>query len=786
MTSRTTTPTQGEPSFQPQGSSTPANRRGSNPEAHPEPSVSPGNVTTMVDSLLVPGATLVNGRLVIPFLQRRSIVARYPDLDELQAHYLAEGLRILRQGEPSPRRLLTTQDEESLSTELYLLDQVIEGIPVYTDINDTEDKSGMLYHPNVNMYGQLMSAMIPMLNVVNKYLRYKGLDDIEMPIWGWSNDLTGTFEEKAYAEIAAVFREDVENFFTYAMHPSEAPQHGSPFGNKTRVAVPEPRDPFVQDRYVSPSPKPPTPRPAERYTIPALRSPRSQPPPVTGTNATPLGNRVRLAPTVPEVIEETFVDESRLDMHELREELAQARTPAARARPETNSQHYGRVGKSRRLTELFADPPFVGSPRPDEAVQPTRPSQTRYRDLADIPEDDPDYPFAPTPRAVRGGNPQTRPGVSLPHLNPNIGRGNARAAPLAAPVQVQAPMNAPADLQTTKIPVPHFDVKLKVDQIEEWDGDSKTMIDWFEGVNTLAGRSSVVYDQLGTLVPTRFTKKAKAWWHSLTLDRRRLVSQDWGTLRRAIAQYYMGRRWFDELRLEAKNCQYRDSKAPNETPSEYFIRKFKLLDTAEEYSDSLMIMTIMDGAPRYWHAIIDTMSLETPADLQDKIQYHEDALRHSPMDQNTSVRALENRIRALEGTRRPNNFQPRRFPPRTGAQANLAESADDSYDDSEAVWANANLVGWAKDLPKPTYPRDDATKSKGKSPEDKGARPCRHCGSPKHWDNECRYAKKGTKVARANLSTASDDYWQALDEYEAVYCDSSSEGEEEASSEPLN
>ncbi len=90
-----------------------------------------------------------------------------------------------------------------------------------------------------------------------------------------------------------------------------------------------------------------------------------------------------------------------------------------------------------------------------------------------------------------------------------------------------------------------------------------------------------------------------------------------------------------------------------ESPGEYFIRKFKLLDTAEEYSDSLMIMTIMDGAPRFWHSIIDTMTVRTPAELQDKIQYHEDPLKHAPGDQSASFRSLENRLKALEVVKRP-------------------------------------------------------------------------------------------------------------------------------------
>lgn len=201
---------------------------------------------------------------------------------------------------------------------------------------------------------------------------------------------------------------------------------------------------------------------------------------------------------------------------------------------------------------------------------------------------------------------------------------------------------------------------------------------------------------------------------------RRAASQDWGTLRQAIAAYNMGRQWFDCIKLEAKECKYRDHNAPNESPREYFIRKFKLLDTAEEYSDSLMIMTLMDGTPRFWHSIIDTMTLRTPADLQNKIQYHEDALRHPPSDSGSNIRNLENQLKALELNKRPTSNPFRHFPFKSGAQANLAEIEksieEDTSESSEEVFANANLVGWAKDLPKPAFPRDDSTCSKGKSP----------------------------------------------------------------------
>lgn len=102
--------------------------------------------------------------------------------------------------------------------------------------------------------------------------------------------------------------------------------------------------------------------------------------------------------------------------------------------------------------------------------------------------------------------------------------------------------------------------------------------------------------------------------------------------------------------MKARNCKYRDAEAPSKTPSAYFIQKFKLLDTAENYTESMMIMAIMDGAPKFWRSIIDTMTLTDTADLQDKVHYHEDTLIQPPIEQNYNMRGLERRICSIEAS----------------------------------------------------------------------------------------------------------------------------------------
>jgi hypothetical protein len=83
--------------------------------------------------------------------------------------------------------------------------------------------------------------------------------------------------------------------------------------------------------------------------------------------------------------------------------------------------------------------------------------------------------------------------------------------------------------------------------------------------------------------------------------------------------------------------------------------------------------------------------------------------------------------------------------------------------------ARANLVGASPTMEPPKFPKDDSTVSKKEMPESKGARPCRHCGSGKHWDNECRNSFRANKFARANLATASADDERAQEEYDELY-----------------
>ena len=92
---------------------------------------------------------------------------------------------------------------------------------------------------------------------------------------------------------------------------------------------------------------------------------------------------------------------------------------------------------------------------------------------------------------------------------------------------------------------PHFDLKLKFNNVPKWDGNTDTITRWFLKINTLAKLSPTVFKQLGTIVPKRFEGSAETWYWSLPISYRAKIEENWDTLRTAIGTYYMNRKWLD-------------------------------------------------------------------------------------------------------------------------------------------------------------------------------------------------------------------------------------------------
>ena len=180
----------------------------------------------------------------------------------------------------------------------------------------------------------------------------------------------------------------------------------------------------------------------------------------------------------------------------------------------------------------------------------------------------------------------------------------------------------------------------------------------------------------------------------------------------------MNHHWLEKQKLRANRARYRESGHQRECPSDYIIRKMELLSLVYSYTDSETIQAIMQEVPDSWASVINPQYQKTIREFQNAVKYHEESLEK------------------LE----PAVSQPQRLPNR-------------EYSNSRFPYrkAHVNLVGWSKNVGTPQFPKDDKNVSPRKTPESIGARPCRHCGSGMHWDNECRHSRKGERMARVNL-----------------------------------
>ena len=305
---------------------------------------------------------------------------------------------------------------------------------------------------------------------------------------------------------------------------------------------------------------------------------------------------------------------------------------------------------------------------------------------------------------------------------------------------------------STKVPPePQFDTKLKLDAIPGWDGNPENLRRWLLKINSLAKRSPTVFRQLGTLVPTRLTGSAEVWYYSQSVETRDRIEQDWNTLRSAIGEYYMNRAFLDKQKARANRAAYRDSGNGRESPSEYVIRKLELLQFVYNYTDRELINEIMEGVPSYWTPIITPHLFQDLEQFQQSIKFHEDSLLKLGGNENSYVRQNTQSYPKDSANRSPYN------PFRN---------------------ARVNSVGWSKNTLNPQFPKDDSNISPRGTPEEKGARPCRHCGSGKHWDKDCKYARKGEKRARVNMVGTTTEDEQAQEEYDNAYYERFSDEED--------
>lgn len=299
----------------------------------------------------------------------------------------------------------------------------------------------------------------------------------------------------------------------------------------------------------------------------------------------------------------------------------------------------------------------------------------------------------------------------------------------------------------------HFDMRLKPDHVPSWDGNSDTLARWVSKLDRLARSSVDVHRELGKIVPRRLEDSAEAWYYSIPESKRDYYETDWTSMKEAIAAYWMNYHWLQKQKIRATRTRYREPGQTREMPSEYVIRKLDLISLVYSYNDQETIQVIMEEAPDTWATVLNAQGYRTIEEFQNAVKYHEDSLAKLTFSTSELSRLGPSESRNEKTDRQYSN-------PRYNAYRQV----------------RSNLVGWSKNTINPTFPKDDRNVSSKATPESKGARPCRHCGSGKHWDNECKHARQGERRVRANLACLNDeDEVQAQANYDELYYGSDSE-----------
>ena len=286
-------------------------------------------------------------------------------------------------------------------------------------------------------------------------------------------------------------------------------------------------------------------------------------------------------------------------------------------------------------------------------------------------------------------------------------------------------------------------------------------MEWLDELNHISYRNPNVYYELGLIAPLRLTDAAKRWFYALTLPQQRYAQQSWGEFKLAISTFFMNQQWFDRMKARILRMRYRQKGHESEMPIDYFHRKLRMIQEVFVQTESETIMEIMNGAPKYWSILIDTSRINTLSDLQYYIKYHEEQLVRNP---ETQTQDLEKRIKALE-SRSSSRSSRNAYTHEVEAETNFVKKKSFK---KKPVGVHAKFSSYQ-------FPKNDSIVSKGKTPEQKGARPCRHCGSGKHWDFDHPFKGKEDQKAKAFLADLDTEALEAYVAYENCYLESDSD-----------
>jgi hypothetical protein len=110
-------------------------------------------------------------------------------------------------------------------------------------------------------------------------------------------------------------------------------------------------------------------------------------------------------------------------------------------------------------------------------------------------------------------------------------------------------------------------------------------------------RNQRIHNDLGVIVPLRLEGTAKNWFHALNPQTQNQIQGSWGDFKLALTTYFMNQQWFDRMKMRVLRMRYRQKGYESETPSDYFHRKYCMIQEVFIQTPSETIMEIMNGAP---------------------------------------------------------------------------------------------------------------------------------------------------------------------------------------------
>jgi hypothetical protein len=394
-----------------------------------------------------------------------------------------------------------------------------------------------------------------------------------------------------------------------------------------------------------------------------------------------------------------------------------------------------------------------------------------------------------------GGGPQGPPGGRGPGGRAPGGGPPGGGPPGGGPNLPQNPQHPPRPFT---LPPYHFDPKLKLDEIPNWDGEEEELLDWIETVNRIADRSQYCHDQLGLLAPSKFKERALNWWLFLPPNSRNAMQQNWSELKRALATHFLNRNWYNNQKAKALSAKYRQSGYSGERPVDYLYRKVKLLKNISNWTGPELIIEVMHGVLSNWNNILNSADMLSIEELADQMQYYNDQLiRATDHDDQNLLRRIKDLERSINRNPRARAHEVEVEEYEEAITNNIGQKPNNF--NSNRFTSNKPV---ATNFNKPKPPPADHVVSKGKTPAEAGGRPCRHCNSSKHWDYDCPHSdynknkkssgftrkpfqkkfsrfKKKFRKAQTKFVNLDEEAWEAIANFQEA--DFSEEDDSEAS-----